>query len=163
MSEMEKLLLFTVSGQRCALSLSNVDRIIHSVEIKPLPKAPSIVTGLINVRGRAIPVLDIRMLFHLPEVAMSLNDQIIIAHTSSRPIAILIENSTGVAEYRAEDIIEAEELFPGIEHLEGVVKLKDGIAYIYDIERFLSIEEKVVLDRLLPPGIKISEIGGHHA
>lgn len=155
----EKLVVFTLSGQHCALPLSRVERIVHLVEINPLPKAPEIVTGVINFCGLAIPVLNIRKLFRLPDIEMSINDQLIIARTSSRTVAILIENSIGVAEFGDQDIITADELFPGIEHLEGVVKLKDGIVYIYDIDRFLSLEEKSALDRLVPPGVRMTEIG----
>ncbi len=157
--ENEKLLVFTISGQNCALPLSRVERIVRLVEINPLPKAPEIVTGLINFRGLAVPVLNIRKLFRLPDIETTLNDQLIIADTSSRTVAILIENSLGVAEYREQDLITADELFPGIEHLEGVVKLKDGIAYIYDIDRFLSLEEKTALDRMVPPGVRMTEMG----
>ena len=56
----DTLLLFTLSEQRCALALSVVERIVPVVEVTPLPKAPEMVMGLINVRGRAIPVLNIR-------------------------------------------------------------------------------------------------------
>jgi len=171
-----RLLIFTLSQQRCALPLSVIERIIRVVAINPLPKAPEIVLGLINVQGRAIPVLNIRKLFRLPEIEMTLDDHIIIANTSSRPVALLVDNAEGVAEYGEEDVVASEELFPGIEHLEGVVKLKAGssekpqtyggsgrIVYIYDIDKFLSLDDKAVLDRLLPPGGGMSAAGGPDA
>jgi purine-binding chemotaxis protein CheW len=147
----DTLLVFTLSEQRCALALSDVERIVHVVEINPLPKAPEIVTGLINLQGRAIPVLNIRTLFNLPKVEIALSDQMIIAHTSSRTVAILVDNAVGVVDYGREDSIAAEELFPGIGYLKGVVKLKDGIAYIYDLDKFLSLDEEAMLDRVLRP------------
>jgi purine-binding chemotaxis protein CheW len=109
---------------------------------------------------------------------MALSDQIIIAHTSGRTLGLLVDNTEGVHEYREEDVITSEGLFPGIEYLEGVAKLRDavplqtlagkpqvfwgagGIVYIYDLDRFLSLEEKAVLDGLLPPGVRMSEVGG---
>ncbi len=171
------LLVFTLSPQLCALPLSVVERIVRAVEIHPLPKAPEVVLGLINVQGRAVPVLNVRKLFRLPYIEMALSDQIIIAHTSGRTVGLLVDNTEGVHEYREEDVITSEELFPGIEYLEGVVKLRGGaplqtmaekpqvfwgaggIVYIYDLDRFLSLEEKAVIDRLLPPGIRMSEVG----
>ena len=151
MERSDTLLVFTLSEQRCALALSDVERIVHVVEINPLPKAPEIVTGLINLQGRAIPVLNIRTLFNLPKVEIALSDQMIIAHTSSRTVAILVDNAVGVVDYGREDSIAAEELFPGIGYLKGVVKLKDGIAYIYDLDKFLSLDEEAMLDRVLRP------------
>lgn len=115
--------------------------------------------GLINVQGRAIPVLNIRKLFRFPESETALSDQLIIARTSRRPLAILVESTEGVAEYRNEDVTKSEELFPGIERLKGVAGLKDGIVYIYDLDRFLSLDEEAALDRLVPPGPVISGKG----
>ena len=144
-----QLLVFALSGQRCALSLSVVETVVRAVEISPLAKAPEIIMGVINVRGRAMPVLNIRKLFRLPESAMTLNDQMIIVHTANRPLAILVDNVVGVAEHGQEDVVRSDELYPGIEYLKGVVKLQDGMAYIYDLDRFLSLEESKVIDRLL--------------
>ncbi|MFH0730313.1 MAG: chemotaxis protein CheW [Pseudomonadota bacterium] len=158
MSEMNKLLVFAMCDLRCGLPLSNVERILHAVEIKPLPKAPEIVMGLINLKGRIIPVLNLRKFFCLPETGITLNDHIIIAHTTSRPIAILVDNVLGVSEYNEWDILTPEALFPGIECLEGVAKLGDGIIYIYSLDRLLSSQEKSGIERLLSPAVSAPEV-----
>lgn len=157
MHRMEKILVFALSGLRCALPLTDIERILHSVEITPVPKAPEIVMGLVNVQGRVIPVLNIRKLFRLSEIEISLNDQIIIARTTKRPVAILVDNVIGVAEYNEQDIISPEELFPGIEYLEGVVKLKDDIIYIYKLDRFFCPEAEAVIEPLLSGAIPIPD------
>ncbi len=157
------LLIFTLSEQRCALSLSDIERVIRAVAIEPLPNAPGIVTGLINVRGRIMPVLDIRRLFNLPGAPIALSDQMIIARTSRRIIAILVDDTLGVIEYNQDDTTAAADLFPGIGHIKGVTKLKDGIAYIYDLDRFLSLDEEAQLDRVLPSDGAASETDGQDA
>lgn len=155
MCRTEKLLIFSLSDLRCALQLSDIERILSAVAISPVPKAPDIVMGLINVHGRIVPVLNIRTLLRLPEIEMTLNDQIIIVRTTSRPVAILVDNVQGVAEFSEQDIIAPEELYPGIEYLEGVTKLKDGILCIYNLDRFLSSEEKAEIEHLLTGGISM--------
>jgi purine-binding chemotaxis protein CheW len=151
MGEMAKLLIFALSNLRCALPLSDVERILRAVEISPLPKAPAIVMGLINLQGRIIPVLNLRKFFCLPDTEITLNDQIIIAHTTSRSVAILVDNVLSVSEYEAADIMTPEALFPGIEYLEGVAKLEDGMIYIYSLDRLLSSEVKSRIEQLLSP------------
>jgi purine-binding chemotaxis protein CheW len=163
MRKTDLLLVFCISGQCCALPLKCIERIIRAVEICPLPKAPEIVAGLINVQGQAISVLNIRKLFRLPEIETNLSDQIIIAHTLKRMVAIPVNDVSGVSEYEEQDFISSEELFPGIEYLEGVAKLKEGIVYIYDLERFLSLNEMAVIDPLPHTDDKISEVGSHGA
>lgn len=153
MRRIEKLLVFTLSDLRCALRLSDVERILHAVEINPVPKAPEIVMGLINVRGSIIPVLNIRGLFHLPAAETTLHDQIIIARTSSRPVAILVNDVIAVSEFGEESIMAPEELYPGIEYLKGITRLKDDIVYIYDLDTFLSSEDEVKIEQLLAESV----------
>ncbi len=157
MSRMNKLLVFALPGLRCALPLADIERILHAVEMSPVPNAPEIVMGLVNVHGHVIPVLNIRKLFRLPEIEIRLNDQIIIAHTTRRPVAILVDNVIGVTEYSEQDIITSEELFPGIEYLEGVAKLKDDIIYIYNLDRFLSQEDEAGIEPLLSGAIPLPD------
>lgn len=149
MSRMEKLLVFALSGLHCALRLADIERILPAVEISPVPKAPGIVLGLINVHGRILPVLNIRPLLRLPEIETGLNDQIILTRTAGCPLAILVDEVFGLAELGEQDIIGPEELYPGIEYLEGVTKLKDGILYLYNLDRFLSSEERSGIEHLL--------------
>lgn len=144
-----RLLVFTLSGQRFGLPLSRVERVVRIVEITPLPKAPEIVMGFINVRGLPVPVLNIRKLLGLPEAGITMNDQLIMARTARRPVALLVDHTEGVAGYGAEDVTTSEQLFPGIRYLEGVAKLKDGIIHVYDLDRFLSLEEEAVIDNFL--------------
>ena len=157
MNRMDKLLVFALSGLRCALPLADIERILRAVEMSPVPNAPEIVMGLVNVHGHIIPVLNIRKLFHLPEVEITLNDQIIIAHTTNRPVAILVDNVICVTEYSDQAIISSEELFPGIEYLQGVAKLQDGILYIYNLDTLLSPEDEVGIEPLLSPDISMPD------
>lgn len=147
MGEKEKILIFALSDLRCALPLSIVERILRAVEISYVPMAPDIIMGLVNVQGRVIPVLNLRRKFRLPEIEVGLDDQLIIASTAERPVAVLVNSVFGVAEYRGEDVVAPEEIYPGIEYLEGVAKLADGIIFIYNLEHFFSPE---VADRIPP-------------
>ncbi len=149
MRRLEKLLVFALSGMQCALRLADVERILPAVEISPVPKAPGIVLGLINVHGIILPVLNIRPLLRLPEVETGLNDRIILTRTAGRPLAILVDEVAGLAEFSEQDIVGPEALYPGIEYLEGVTKLKDGILYVYNLDGFLSSEDRAGIENLL--------------
>jgi len=128
-----------------------VERIIHAVEITPLPKTPEIVSGVINVHGDVIPVVDVRQRFGLPERETALSDQIVIAHTGTRPVAFLVNAVESVTERSQDEIIAAEKIVPGIEYVEGVCKLEDGLVFIHDLDTFLSLEEGKALDEDLKP------------
>jgi len=140
------LFVFTLEEQRYALSLDSVEKVVRLVEFTSLPKAPEIVLGVINVQGRIIPVMNIRKRFGLPEREPSLSDQLVLARTSRRSVAFVAEGADGIIEKDEADIIGREEIIPGIEHVEGVVKLEGGMVFIHDLDRFLSVEEEDALD-----------------
>jgi purine-binding chemotaxis protein CheW len=61
--KLNQLVVFAFDEQRYALHLSAVERIVRMVEITPLPKAPEIVLGVVNVQGRIVPIVNIRKRF----------------------------------------------------------------------------------------------------
>ncbi len=146
---MNQLVVFTLDEQRYALHLSAVERIVHTVEVTPLPQAPAIVLGLINMQGRIIPVVNIRKRFRLPEREVTLGDRLIIAHTSKRPVALVADAVTGVVETSAEKVVAAEKVWPGLAYVAGVVKLEDDTILVHDLDTFLSLDEEQVLDEAL--------------
>jgi purine-binding chemotaxis protein CheW len=139
----------TLDGQRYALRLAQVDRVIRAVEITPLPQAPEIIAGVINVQGQVIPVVNIRKRFRLPEREIILSDQIVVAHTSRRPVALIVDGADGVIEFPEHWVVRAEKILPDMEYVEGVAKLEDGMILIHDLDKFLSLEEEKTLDRAL--------------
>jgi len=142
-----RVVVFTLGDQRYGLSLSAVERVVHMVQVTPLPRAPAIVLGVVNVRGRVIPVLNLRRRFRLPERDFALTDRLVIARTARRPVALVADEVAGVLEYSALQIVEARDIVPGVEYTEGVVKLADGLILIHDLDSFLSLEEEAALEQ----------------
>ena len=149
MNRLIRLVHFNLDDQKYALFLSAVIRIIRVVEITGLPKAPEIVLGVINMHGLIIPVFDIRKRFRLPQREMQLGDQLIIASTSKRTVALLVDSVSDVIDIPEEKIIAGEKILPGLEYVEGVVKTEDGMILIHDLEQFLSLQEEKVLHEAL--------------
>jgi purine-binding chemotaxis protein CheW len=149
MNRLNRLVVFNLDDHKVALSLSVIRRIIRAVEITSLPKAPEIVLGIINMHGRIIPVFDMRSRFLLPTRNVQLSDQMIIADTAKRRVALLVDSADDVIEVPEERIITGEHILPGLEYVEGVVKTEDGMIIIHDIESFLSLQEEKVLDEAM--------------
>ncbi len=141
-----QLVVFTLDDQRYGLPLASVERATRIVEITPLPDAPAIVLGLINVHGRLVAVVNLRHRFRLPGREFALSDQIVVAHTTRRPVALVVDAVIGVMAYAEQQLVDAADILPGTDHLEGVVKLDDGLILIHDLETFLSLDEARALD-----------------
>lgn len=145
----DSLLVLALGEGRYALPLRAVDRVVRMAAITPLPKAPDAVLGVINLQGRVIPVINMRRRFRLPEREIALTDQLVVAHTARRPVALVADAVLDVIACPPQSLVAAEDVVPGIEYVEGVVKLEDGLILIHDLDRFLSLEEEDILDRAL--------------
>jgi purine-binding chemotaxis protein CheW len=149
MNLMQKLVTFSLDDGRFALHAAAVLRVIRAVEITPLPNAPEIVSGILNIQGQIVPVYDIRARFHLPTREVSLSDHLIIAATEKRNIALLVDSVDDVIETPEEKIVAAERILPELEYVQGVVKTQDGMILIHDLERFLSPGEERALEEAM--------------
>jgi purine-binding chemotaxis protein CheW len=146
MEQLNQFVVFALDEQRYALDLSDVETTVRAVEVTPLPKAPEIVLGVVNVQGRIVPVVNIRKRFRLPEREIELSDRLIIAHTRRRAVALMVDSVSGVIEHSEQEVVAASEILPDLEYAEGVVKLKDGMVLIHDLDSFLSLDEEKTLD-----------------
>ncbi|BCR03129.1 hypothetical protein DESUT3_01980 [Desulfuromonas versatilis] len=151
MKTSDQLVIFSLNGISCALPLPAVERVYRAVEVTPLPKVPKIVLGLVNTRGKLLPVLDIRSLFSLPPKEVEPSDHLLIARTARRTVALLVDQVTDtlVLDESRQAVTIPGDIVPGIKHLQGVVKLTDGPLLIHDLDTFLSIEEELALDLAL--------------
>jgi len=146
---LNRFLVFTVDAQQYALRLESVQRVVRMVEITPLPKAPDIVLGVINLAGSVTPVLSPRRRLGLPEKEIGLDANLIIASTATRRVALAVDSVTKLEERLSEEIVEAETVAPGTRFTTSIVNLEDGILFIHDLDRFLSGEEETQLNDLL--------------
>jgi purine-binding chemotaxis protein CheW len=149
MIELTRLVVFRLDAQRYAVPLIVVERIVRAVEVTPLPRAPAIVLGVIDVEGRVLPVLNLRQRFGLPDKHIEPDDQFLIAQTAQRAVVLVIDEAQGVIERSSTEITGRARIVPGLEQIQGVIKLEDGLALIHDLEKFLSLEEALSLDEAM--------------
>lgn len=152
MPYLTELLMFALDEQRYALSLTSVERVVRLVEITPLPAALDVVMGIINVQGRVVPVINLRKQLRLPERQLTLSDQLIIARTSRRRVALVVDAVGGILERPEQSLTTVEQILPGIAHVQGVVTLEDGVILIHDLDQCLSLEEESLLDEAIVNG-----------
>ena len=146
---MIQLVELNLDDQRYALRLSTVERVIRVIEITPLPKAPEIVLGIVNIGGRIIPVINVRKRFRLPEKEIELGDHLILGQAGCRPVALVVDEVSSVVERPEREVIAAQEILPRLEYVQGVAKLEDGLLLIHDLNTFLSLEEEGTLDKAM--------------
>lgn len=149
MDAIKHYIIFLIGDKRMALPLKKVARIARAVTITPLPDAPEIVAGIINMQGEVIPVVDIRSRFNIPAAPLVLEDHFIIGRTNARLVAILVNEVLDIVALNDKDISSRKDILPGISNIEGVIKLKDNVVLIQDLDKLLSLDELERIDRSL--------------
>ncbi len=147
-----RIVVFALDEPRYALSLSAVERVVRAVEITPLPNAPAIIQGAINVQGKIIPVVNIRERLRLPARDIKLEDHFIIARTQRRSVALVVDYVSEIREIAGHELESGGQSLPFVEYLRGVVKTEENLILIYDIDTFLSLDEERMLDNALSGG-----------
>lgn len=137
-----QVVVFVLDGQRYAFPLATVQQVLPMVAPAPLPEAPAIALGVINLHGLIVPVLDIRRRLGLPPREYGPADRLVVARSSRRLLAVPVDEALGVTEVMMDSIVPPETIFPGIGRVAGVAPLADGLLFIHDLDSFLSLDEE---------------------
>lgn len=130
------LLIFSLEEQRYALRLDHVERVLRAVAVTPLPKAPEIVLGVLDLHGQVIPVVDLRRRFGLPLRDLRTSDQFVIARAGQLTVALPVDATENVQE-AGSVVVPADQIVSGTEFLEGVTRTSQGLVMIHDLATLL--------------------------
>lgn len=139
-----KYLTFKLGREEYGLELVRVREIIALMDITPVPLAPDYVRGVMNLRGRVIPVVDLRRKFGMAATEDHDRKCIIVCdvNRNEQPIqmSMLVDAVSEVLHIRAADIEDAPTFSAGIEtsFIHGIAKAKSGVKILLDIDIVLS-------------------------
>jgi purine-binding chemotaxis protein CheW len=146
------IVVFEAGGQRYGLPAADVREVLRAAALTPLPVAPAVIEGVLNVRGVIVPVLDLRARFRLPPKDLEPGDHLIVATLGPRVVALRADQALGLLRLPADHVEDARRLVSGAEYVAGVARLEDGLLLIHDLRTFLSASEAATLDEALRVG-----------
>ncbi len=144
-----KYLAFLLGREEFAIQVLKVREIMGIQEITAVPQTPAYMKGVINLRGKVIPVVDLRLKFHLPEMDYTQRTCIIVVQVQSGGTVlhtgIIVDTVSEVLNLSAGDIEDTPDFgggsFSGTSYLLGMAKIKGKVKILLDIDRILSNEE----------------------
>ena len=146
-NSISQVVSFQLANEHYGINIQNVQEIILVGEITSIPEVPTFVEGLINLRGKVIPVIDLRRRFGLTAGEHAENTRIIVTNTSERTIGLIVDEVNEVLRLDGNQIEPLPEGVTDVDisYITGVVKLKDRILILLDTEVVLSDETQASL------------------
>jgi len=138
----EHLATFYLAREEYGVDVKQVQEIRRVAEITSVPRAPEFVRGVINLRGRILPVLDLRRRLALGEVVVGRASRIVVVRVKDRLLGLLVDGASQVLKVPISHIEAAPEevVQKGGDYIRGVAKLADRLIILVDLERLLAQE-----------------------
>ncbi len=145
-----KFLTFVLGSEVYGIEILKVREIIKLMDITTVPRTPDYLKGVINLRGKVIPIVDLRSKFTMPEVEHTQETCIIVVEVNKTSIGIIVDSVSEVSNINSGEIEETPHLGQDIDtnFILGLGKTKERIVIILDIEQVLSSEELETVGQL---------------
>ncbi len=145
-----KYLTFALADEEYGLEILQVREIIGLIDITTVPKMPDFVKGVVNLRGKIIPVIDLRLKFGMTGIEYTKETCIIVLSISNNPVGIIVDNVCEVLDIEQDSI----ELVPSFgmninaDFIMGMGKVENSVVLLLDIEKVMTESELALIDEI---------------
>jgi purine-binding chemotaxis protein CheW len=142
--ELLQLVTFNISNEEFGIDILKVQEIIRTMEITKVPRAPDFVEGVINLRGKVIPIIDLRKKFSMESRTHDKQTRIVVVELQGMIVGFVVDGVSEVLRIQSSTVEPPPAVVSGIgsEYISGVGKLEDRLLILIDLEKLLSLEER---------------------
>ncbi len=148
-----KYLTFSLADEEYGIGILKIKEIIGMMPITSVPQTPEFVKGVINLRGKVIPVVDLRLRFGMDSIDYTERTCIIVVEIEGSAgtvqIGIVVDAVSEVLNVNAEDVEETPTFGAKLntDYILGMAKMEGGVKILLDIDKVLSSEEITTLEK----------------
>lgn len=144
---------FRIGRETFGLPISIVREIVRVPEITSIPNAPDYVEGVINLRGRIIPIIDLRKRFHEAIPEPSKKNRVVVVEIENRRIGLMVNSASEVLRIPPSEIEAPNTVFQDgeLDYITGVGKLKGRLVILLDLSKILQRGELRQLENFSEP------------
>ncbi len=148
-----KYLTFSMADEEYGIEIEKIKEIIGMMQITTVPQTPEFVKGVINLRGKVIPVVDLRARFGMESIDYTERTCIIVVEiqvqSSTIMIGVVVDAVSEVLNIKGDDIEETPTFGAKLntDYILGMAKMEGGVKILLDIDRVLSAEEIDALEK----------------
>ena len=135
-----QLVTFHIADEEFGVDILAVQEIIRPIQITMVPHAAAYIEGVINLRGKVIPVISMRTRFNLPPVERDSRTRIVVMEFDQKIVGFLVDGVSEVLRIPASTVEAAPPVVCGVgsEYIRGVGKLDDRLLILLDLDTLLS-------------------------
>lgn len=143
-TDLLQLVSFKIGNEEFGVDILKVQEINKMVAVTKVPNSPSFVEGVINLRGKVIPIVDLRTRLGLEKVDQTKDTRIIVVDVDSRIIGFIVDSVSEVLRIPVNITEAPPEIATGVnsEFIKSVGKLDDRLLILIDLDKILSTTEK---------------------
>ena len=144
----QQLVVLHLGAELYGVEIARVHEIIRLMAVTRVPRAPAFVEGVINLRGKVIPVVDLRRRFGLPRAEHTRASRIVVVELSEHVVGIIVDAVSQVLRVDTSTIEPPSPVVAGIEseYLSGIAKVDDQLIILLHLDRVLAREERRALE-----------------
>ena len=145
-----KFLTFAIGQETYGIEIRFVTEIIGIQPITSVPEVPSYVKGIINLRGKIIPVIDVRLKFRKEPIPYDDRTCIVVVDIDTLSVGLIVDNVAEVLNIQDENIVPPPNSKTGFHnrYIKGIGKVGNDVKLLLDCSRLLSDEETEVLENI---------------
>jgi len=149
-----QLVTFRLGNEEFSVDILKVQEIIRLMELTRVPKAPEFIEGVINLRGKVIPVMDLRSRFSMPQAEVTSEARIIVVALESTTVGFRVDGVSEVLRLPVDTVDPPPTMISGVEteYIKGVGKLDDRLILLLDIEKVLTEKDHAELGEAVGAG-----------
>jgi purine-binding chemotaxis protein CheW len=138
-----QLVSFNIGSEEFGVDILKVQEINRMVEITKVPQAPAYVEGVINLRGKVIPIVDLRKRFNLDIKQYDKNTRIVVVDIGGNIMGMVVDSVSEVLRLPSSTIEPAPEIVTGVnsDYIRGVAKLEDRLLIFLDLSKVIDMTE----------------------
>ena len=142
-NELLQLVTFGIGEEEFGIDILKVQEIIRTMAITKVPNSPPYVEGVINLRGKVIPVIDLRSRFNMEYRSHDSHTRIIVIELHGMIIGFVVDEVSEVLRIQSNTVEPPPPVVSGIEseYIKGVGKLDDRLLILLDLEKLIPVEE----------------------
>ena len=143
-----QLVVFQLGAEFYGVEIARVHEIIRLQTVTRVPRAPVFVEGVINLRGKVIPVVDLRRRFGLPMADHTRASRIVVVEIGDQVVGVVVDGVSEVLRVNGATVEPPSPVVAGIdsEYIHGIAKLDDRLVILLDLDRVLAQSERRSLE-----------------